>query len=63
MGALLRPCRWVAVSELAELQRAHDPARALAQERDRDGAVVRICQAKQSRIDRLYALDLSRRPP
>ena len=38
--ALLKPCRWEAVPELAEVQWAHDPARALARERDRDGTMV-----------------------
>ena len=64
--ALVRPCLYHKVPKLAELQWAHDPARALSQEDDREGAIMRVCeeligvpalQARAPSSDREGALD------
>jgi hypothetical protein len=48
--ALVKPCRWQTVAALERVQWAHDPARALTQQRDRDGAIVRICEKLIQRL-------------
>ena len=41
---LVRPSLWRKVPKLAGLHWAHDPARALSQQENRDGAIVRVCE-------------------